>query len=292
METLMKYRRSCPKMGLSIIETMIAMVVLVGAFMLVFTLFHASLRYTNRVEKRVFASIIAEKKLEEIRSWASKKAAVGYNYDSDWSTYSGACGPDPGNPEYIVSVTARNSSIDSPSRSFEALLALPEKKRLHSAVKKVRVSVAWDPHDPAKSLSFTTLVKEPVRSFRNPRFTIDNSRSPATDPIVVSAASIPDPLPRDGTVSFTALAYDSENNVICDLFFLWYVQPITDPATGVAGNATITQAHNGSSATLVNKVILPGGAVGYTGGKCLVKARAVYGGIEQWGSSEVINLAP
>ncbi len=41
--------------GMSLVETLMAMVLLVFAFMLVFTLFHASLRYGLHVQQRVFA---------------------------------------------------------------------------------------------------------------------------------------------------------------------------------------------------------------------------------------------
>ncbi len=263
--------------GMSLVETLMAMVLLVFAFMLVFTLFHASLRYGLHVQQRVFASTIAARKMDEIRRWAWTKAPTGWNFHSDWTDVSGVTAPDAEHAGFYTSVDALDATLDTPGSFFESGYPLAERRRLTASVQKVRIRVYWDapPLDERRSLLLVSLVREPPRAFRE------------VDPIVITAAvSIPDPLPQDGTVSLSARAYDAENQQIPDVFFRWYVEPKT-------GQGTITsEDRDGKNAVFCNKYRLITGAWTHTGGTCRVKVRAVCMGVEKWALTDIINLQP
>jgi Tfp pilus assembly protein PilV len=266
--------------GFTLVETLVSMTVLIIAFLLVFNLFHASLRYGSDIEKQVFASVIATKKIEDIRKWSSTRAAGRYNFNSDWSAYSGVTGADHENPEYRVAVEVRDVSLESPSSALETAHAASDRRRLTSSAKKVRVTVSWEARNATKTLSVVSFVKEPIRSLR------------ASNPVVVTPLSvIPATVPRDGVVDFAADAYDTDDLVIDDVKFAWYV----DPADG---NGSVTPSHDGRTGVFANYVEVPNPSPPpaatrlYTGGACRVKARIVYAGVEQWGTSSPINLAP
>lgn len=263
--------------GFTLVETLVAMTILLVAFMLVFNLFHATLRYGSMVEKQVFASVIATRKLEEIRKWSGTHLTQGYNYDTDWSYYSGVSSPDTENPDYTVKVAVRNASLRSPSTAYEASNP-SDQKGLGSSCRKVKVTVSWDPLNPSKSLSLTSLVKDPVRTLR------------ASNPLVVTPkTSIAGSLVRDGEFSFSADIYDADNLPVKDALFMWYAYPMD-------GNGTVTQARNGSLAAIYNFVYAPDPVLGtirkYTGGTCKVMVRAVYAGVEKTAYSDTITLAP
>jgi prepilin-type N-terminal cleavage/methylation domain-containing protein len=256
--------------GFTLVETMISLTILLVACLLVFNLFHASLRYSSRVESQVLASIIAGKIMEEVRSWAWTDPGTGYNFHSSWSTWSGVAGTDDEHPEYHVRVDVRDAVFRSPCSTLEAPHYV--ERILLTSAKKVKVTVWWDENHPDRNVSTTTIIREPPKAFQAGTVT------------VAPSSPIPNPLPMNSSVSFTAAARDSGGNIMNDIFFKWYVEPID-------GNGTMTaEARDGSTATFTNKVLLPDGTWGHTGGTCKVKARAVYRGIEKWGSSAVIHL--
>jgi hypothetical protein len=229
------------------------MVILVIAFLLVFSLFQASIRYSNRIETQAMASLIAEKKIEEVRDWAKLKTGTAYNYDTEWSPYSGIVKADTDYPEYQVKVEVRGFLLTSPCASFET--AYPgEEKKLYSSSKKVKVTVTCDPDHPDRQVSLTTLIREPRRTFSSMTVT----------PVV---STIPNPLPKDSTVDFMVTVKDANGNEIKDLFYRWYIEPYTNNGALEPGNGTITyQARHEGRSTFANKVRLPNGTWGYTGG--------------------------
>jgi Tfp pilus assembly protein PilV len=263
--------------GFTLHETMVAIVILMIAFMLVFNLLHTSLRYGRRVESQIFASIIAEKKMEEIRDWATQKSGTQYNFESNWSYYSGSVQADSGFPEYKVSVSVRDALLLSPCDAVEA--ASPgSARRLSGSAKKVKVTVSWDSSDPTKGISILSLIREPPRTFATMT--------------VASVSAIPNPLSRDASVQFSAKARDNNGNVINDMILVWYVEPMT-------GNGTVEQSSDGSTATFCNHIRMADGSWGHSpenppgnNPKCKVKARAVYCGVEHWAESAEITLEP
>jgi len=261
--------------GLSLVEAIIAIYLLLCAFMVVINLFHTAMRYGAGIDRPIYATVIAGRKLEEIRRWAWTPAAKGYNFHGDWSAVTVSSRPDDENPEYYVTVRTAASGLLSPCSSFESAYPEAERKSMDASAKKVKVTVSWSPGDASKAVSLVSVIREPSREFRS------------TSPIVVTpVGTVPSSVSQDGTVSFTVKAYDSQDVALEDLVFRWYVEPMT-------GNGTlVAQAHNGTTATFAHKVLMPNNVWGHAPGQCKMKVRAVYRGVEQWGETPVMELAP
>jgi hypothetical protein len=254
---------------MTLIEVLVSMTILLMAFMILFNLFHACLRYNSRLENRVLASVIAGKTVEEIRNWAWTESSGLYNFDSDWHSYSGLCRADAEHPGYQVRVVVRDMESLSPCVTIED--GFPEQRTLSSSLKKVKVTVSWDPLDSARQFDLYSVIREPPRTF---------------DRITIGAAiPLPPELAPNETAKFIASAWDTGGRELADLFFKWYVHPID-------GNGTLTyESRDGKRATFCNKVMLPDGSWGYSGGSCKVYAQARYRGVTKIEYSQEIRLA-
>ena len=59
-----------PKKGYTFLEVLIALTVLLAVCLVLFGMFHASLRYSANIKDESTAAVIAERSIEEIRAWA------------------------------------------------------------------------------------------------------------------------------------------------------------------------------------------------------------------------------
>jgi prepilin-type N-terminal cleavage/methylation domain-containing protein len=247
--------------GFTILEVMMAMVILTIVFLVTFTLLHTAIRHMNTESKDVTGLIVAERWSEEIHKWAWQKSdGVHYNFNSTWSTYSGLVTADSENADYTVSIKVRDHTIYGPSTSTVELIPEADKRKFTGSCRMVKITVSWDPTDVEKRVSIHTIIREPPRKIKL---------------IEVTAPSgIPVPIYKDQTVTFNAAGKDMNDETINDLCFKWYVIPMT-------GTGTVSFAGNGKSAVFTNKHMKPDGNWYGSGGACKVWVRAVQSGIEK-----------
>ncbi|MEW6277204.1 MAG: hypothetical protein AB1758_01175 [Candidatus Eremiobacterota bacterium] len=242
---------------------------LVSAFFVLINLFHTGLRHFTRVEQQTVAVMLAERKMEEVRAWA--RGNGGRNFD-DWTAYTDVSQPSPEYSGFRVAVRSAPATLKSSVPGFEDPYPAGDQRVMPSSARKVEVTTWWD--GDRKSVRLVSLVADPLREWHPAR------------PIEVTPVSPPpDPLPRDAEVEFRARGYDAAGRAIPDLFFAWYVRP-------VSGNGTLTQSRDGSTARFRNVVVLPYRPPIYTGQSVMIQARAVYGGVERVGEWGPLPLQP
>lgn len=253
----------CGRRGLGLIETVVAIFVLIAAMMILFGLFHRSLGLVNRIERRQLAATIAQRKLEEIKAWSRRRAGA-YNFD-DWSLYAGASGPDPLNPGFVTTVEVVDHPIYSASTSFESIESEP--KNLDESTKKVKVTVSYE----GGTLSLVTLICDPPREVKTP------------GPIAVSVVGPnTSPLPPGATISFTAELLDANGAPIRDVFFAWELDSSNGDGQWWSNRA-------GSLATFKNETSGDTGPE-YLGGSIRMVAICLYRGTEYVGFGPDITL--
>ncbi len=246
--------------GLSLVETIIAVSLLTAMALITIQLFHSGLRLTARVQAQTVAAKIARDKLEEIRGWAADPA----NF-ADWSPYLDTTNPAP-ESGFTVRVRSQAEQIYTPCSTFEASNSQP--RLIRDQTRRVEVTVSWS----GEQVQLTTLVGAPPDQWGSPDLVV----SPAT----------PGPLNPGQSVDLAVQAFDASGQPLDDLFFDWFVQPLT-------GNGTLVKTNrDGSSARLTHQVIGLGGAPTTAPGTCRVHARAVYRGRERSVATSDIVLNP
>lgn len=250
------------KRGLSLIETISAIFLLLLAMLLTFQLFHVGMQYFRRVEERTVALTLADQRLEEVRNWSLTQ--------NNWSGPPN--GQNPAYPGYQYQVILEDARLASPSLELDTNFT--QKRELTETAKKVTVRVSW-PRGQVETHSL--LVDRGNRGW-------DSSQ-----PIRINiSGGVPAVVTASTSISMTAKAYDASGAELKDMFFTWYVEP--QPPDGALG--TVTASRDGRSATFVNQAVQPDGSTGPSTGQCQVAVRAVYEGVEQWAYSPDFNLAP
>ena len=207
--------------GFTLIEVLIAMTVVLVVCLVIFNLFHASLRYSSKINEESMAALIAEKKIEEIRIWAYRfdKDLKIYNFQTDWTTYSPYVGLDPDDQKFRVSVKVKKggpyydrqndeSSLYYPCTASE--INLDYQRKMTNSMARVQVTVSWDNN--RKQFTTITCIAEPTR--RLARVDVTN----------LSGSS---DVPSDGTRIYKARGFDQYNNELKDITFKWSVIPST-----------------------------------------------------------------
>ena len=263
---------------MTLVETVIALFLLVVGMVLIGTLFLSGLRYCARIEKRALATLIAEKKLASLRAWARKPNPGGFNYD-DWSSVDGQQGADPDEGNFVVRVTAHPRDLKSAATSLEDGQDPAKRRLMPGSAMEVCVSV-WEASDPAQVTRLWSLIGEPERPF-----------DPIAPLTVTPLGPVPALMAYDDELSFNVKAVDSAGKDLKDIFFSWYVLPR-------GGNGTIKQqSRDGKNSTFIHRITilppgdLPPGIVLHAGGTVDVVARAVYRGRELEGHV-TLELAP
>ncbi len=259
--------------AVTLTESLIAIFLLVGAMTVTVILFHGATRHTTRTDQAVAGVTLAEKTLAWVRNWAATPAGSGMNFD-DWSSVAGSTRTDPDYPGFQIRIDAERAVLASPSTAFEDPLVVSNPRLMSASFYRVRVRVSW----PGDQVELLSLVGDPYR------------RWAASGAIQVAPGGSP-LLGPGATQAFTASGRDAGGRIITDLFFDWYVQPETS-------NGTVTATSVGDSATFTNAIYLrlPSGATqtryASQDGTCTVKARAVYGGVEQTSGTQVTLDVP
>jgi hypothetical protein len=252
--------------GLSLLETLVALFLLLGAFTVLALMYQQSFHYLRRADKQARANLLADNLLAEIREWA----AVPANFQqATWAAWANVTRPE--FPEFKASLTKSLLPQLSPCTSLELPWPVAERVVMHSTLALVTLEVS----EGGQSVStVVSTIAEPERRLRG------------ADPVEVTPVGpVPSPLPVDAEVEWTATLFDNAGQPIDDVNFTWTVQAGT-------GNATLRPARDQRSATLKNVYVSRSGVAHYKGGNCRVSAVATYHGLEVEGLSGVIGLSP
>jgi len=245
------------KRGALLLEAVLAIFLLLAAIILVGSLFQrtAQLRTAHKVLDAQIA--FSEDLLDEIRLWALEPD----NFNSDWSIWNGRVERDPNHAgvEATVRCDGAGQTLLSPSSELETSWDASIRRGLEKAVVRVQLTVTAPSQKDLVMVSYL----EPPRQELVP------------DPVLsVTQTSGANPLDKDAEASFAASITDADGKPIPDLVYEWHLLPQT-------GNATLvksTAPRNGSLATLRNRIVLPGGMVGYAPGEVRLLVRARYRG--------------
>lgn len=208
--------RSDSRRGSSLVETIVALVILAGSLLLVTALLNRSNRYQQRSESLLDAAALADKVMAEVRVWARTPA----NYSSNWGTWNGRLVEDADYPDLqaLVEVKANNQKVYSPDNPTE--LAFPQPREMVDGSVTVRIQAARDVTSPVGRIMIWTLVAPPT----------PNTSAGAPYVVVTSAAA--GPLAVGATGSYSAEAFDGANRKLPPCCFEWRVRSGTGSATG------------------------------------------------------------
>lgn len=199
--------RSVSRRGSSLVETIIALVILAGSLLLVTALLNRSNRYQQRSESLLDAAALADRVMAEIRVWAQTPA----NYSGNWATWNGQIKEDPDFPglQALVDIKAENQRIFSPDNPTELAFAAPREMVEGSVT--VRIQAARDVTSPVGRIVIWTLIAPP---------TPDTTATP----YVVVTSPIGTPMNVGESRSFTAEAFDGSGRKLPPCCFEWRVR--------------------------------------------------------------------
>lgn len=287
--------------GVSLAEAIIACFVLVGALVVSGTVFHTALQYSVKVDQRFVASRVAERRLEEIKSWS--RNAHGTNGDLEftdgWAAYEGVEIEDPENPGYLIRTEVKhNVPFFSPSTAFESTNVLfasqeeetttvLESRVIESSVKQVTATARWG-DGPTEQVTVTTLIGEP-----NKDYGFDEAN--AADAISITqdnGAPVPSALSINQELTLLAELRDANGQTVRRPAIEWYVDPDS------TGNGTLTTRPRHPDIAQFKNVVLvntdpenPAAVIPvHAGGRVRIAARARLGGVDVVKLTPPINL--
>ncbi len=242
--------------GLSLVETVIAMGILLAGFMLFTRLFVYGVRGMDRGSDLAKAVSLAKSEIARLKNdgknnrWGSILAEDGRAF-----RLSG----------YDVEIEAFEKPCLSPSTQWEqAYLSTSQARELTSAVIQVVVRVKGN----GAECTLSNLISRPRLALRTSPIEIRN----------IPSGSIP----GRGSVLLEAELFAADGSSI-PATFSWQILP-------GSGNGTVVSERNGHEATLTNQVSTPFGTIEVAPGTCQVRARAVYFGEEILSDPYTVNL--
>ena len=257
------------KSGITLIETVIALFLLLAGIMVLFSLLVAGTGNETRAQGVGRATVAAQNAIARVRAWAQTET----NFASDWSGITGTSpDPDQGDLSVNIKATPTGPIFYSPCSLLEASRIGP--RELKSSLVPVKVSVSWP--GATNPVTMQTVVGEPMRPL------------PATGAIQIVRSGGPgDPVPHDGQIQLQAHLYDATGAEIPDAFFQWEVIPGT-------GNATFESSLSSRDGrtVIVQHVYVEGYTTYYIGGTIRVQAETRYWGVGLSQVTPEIVLAP
>jgi Tfp pilus assembly protein PilV len=254
------------------VEAVVSIAILFSSFLVIIALFHSGLRYTTRVQNQQLACMLAERAIEDMRSYGHGSTGSTYNFDN-WAPYQNAVTIAPDYPGFQITTSVSSQTLYSGCSQIELGYPVTQQRSVAGSAVQARAQVSWD--QGMHSLTVTSLIADAPRLSSVVR--------------VTSAAAIPNPLPHDQIVAFSAQALDAAGNPIPGVIFSW------DIAAGL-GNGYLLQNRGGSVCNFTNGVSLanplppPANLTVYTSGTAIVEARARIHGVNVVGQSAPIVL--
>lgn len=215
---LLPVQPSISRRGSSLMETIIALVLLSGALLLVTALMNRSNRYQQRSESLLDAAALADKVMADVRAWAR----IGTNYDSNWSAWNGKMVTEPDYPglQALVDVKSVNQKIFSPNNLSELAFGANAREMQKGSV-TVRVQAGRDVTSPVGRIVIWTLVAPPTP--------VSTTSKPCT---VVVTSPLAGPMAVGETRNFTAEAFDGDGRKLPPCCFEWRVVSGSGSAAG------------------------------------------------------------
>lgn len=246
----MRNQLSRHRSALSLVETVLAVFLLAAQILLLAGLLSQFNRSQRDVRQRSQAALLAEQKLDEIRSWAR----LGSHFAGDWSTYQGQLTEISGF-HLEVRVNPAGQPLYSPCLGLEAPHGA-RAKVLSRSIVPVRVSVSWGGREP---LVLNTLIGEP----------------PHPKPYTLSCTPDPafaQPVPPNGAFGYTVELKDAIGQPVGDVMFSWRVKPLT-------GNASLVDSPDRSQRQVrARHAYLRYGTEVQISGQVQLEGRTVYHG--------------
>ncbi len=244
--------------GNSLLETVIALFVLVSAALVVVALYHSALQRTTRTRQGALARLIAERTLAQVRAEAAEKPFRVVEPSTLSRTF-----PDPESPDFTVTATVERTSLTNPASSLQRP-GTPQIFPIMTDVASVEILVRWGVGEEFRLNSL-----------------LDEGEAPLASVTVVA----PPGLAGNQEGACTARAFDINGQEIPDVRFIWWVDAGT-------GNATVTADPLDNTAKLKNITRGYDGVFYVQPGTCQVAALARVRGKEFVGYSGEITLGP
>lgn len=225
--------------GLTLVETIISIFLLLCACLVVIALFHTSLRYSARILQQNAAAEVASKTMARVRAWARMKPAIKFNFEQPtlWNVYDGDPVQDPEDPNFKVSILQAPHTVYSPCSELEKQFDSGRRRPLSASFHRVTVTVRWDPPLPTNQLSITSLIGSPAHR-------MPSSQSALKNRVDISEDTYQDPLPYNQANKFTVSLNDSDDQEIPDVMFTWHVIPGIGARFTASGNGIIDPNHS------------------------------------------------
>jgi Tfp pilus assembly protein PilV len=207
--------------GLSLIEAIISIFLMVAGFLIMAQLYHSALQYQSMVNDRTNAVTLAERQMESVRSWSRQvhRSPGGTKPFTDWTGCPGVptSPPDDAFPGYTVTTTTAPKTLYSPCSQFESKnlppYSLAQQRRLKESSRLVTVTVSWG----NRQLSVVSLV------------TIPTGELAAAAPLKVSAGAT---IAKDAFKLTVANTTNKDNRLLNDVTYVWQTTYDVDAANG------------------------------------------------------------
>lgn len=248
--------------GLSLLETLIALFILLSAFTIILSLFLRSTDHQVNVQTKVFSVAFAETLLDDIKVWAADYD----NFSGDWTSWSSVTLPE--YPGYEAKVEVIKPRVPDPCTLLESDKPVADRTIMTESFRDITLVVF---HEDVEQLSLQTRLAEPAREIKEVKI---ESRSGGTSLAPFAEAEL------------EAMLLDTNDKVVSDVVFRWTVDSVT-------GNGSVSpQASDSSIGIVKNAYIGMDGLTRIVPGTCRVSASARYRGREYTGSFEFMELTP
>ena len=255
------------ELGFSILETLIALFIVLMSLLITVQLLHSSLQRSTTIRDRENGALYIQEKLEEIRVQATQPDI----YEAGLTAFDNVVHTDPSFPDFQLRTTLNSFRPASPSYLLEepyaALNGSDSRRILEDSCTRLTLDCWWG-ESSQERLRVTTLLAAPPRPFHS------------TTPLVISGGPSGS-LARDEEATFTVEAFDENNTEIRGLTFQWFV-------LGSGGNGVVRQSRDGRTGIVGNWVINVDGVTrAYAPGDCELVVQAQYNGQTRSVSTEV-----
>lgn len=263
--------------GLSLSETVVALFLLLVATAIFFTLLNRTLHYQTRSRTQMQATWAAQRRLAQLQAGARGLGSAFYNAAA-WAPLLAGPTSDPDAPGVQLQAQVADLPVDSPCSALESVFPAGNRRTVATGLKRLQVTASWGPAS-GQRLVLGSLIGGPV---------------PPVASLTVQQTSGGSPVPHNGSIDLRAQAYDAGGQPVPDLVYLWYCKPIS-------GSATVEPTDRmGRNGRLTHRIRRPDGSYisfgpdPLTGGprRCKVRVRVQANGIDSWGESNEILLAP
>jgi|GEM_PF-1429275 hypothetical protein len=242
-------KRAANGRGLSLIEVIIALTILTFGCLTVFRMFHLGISYSGNIGDEAMASVIAQKKLDEIRSWAYRKQSGAYNFvKGDWAIWDDKTFVDSEYSKFRIATLVEDRELKSPSSNVQPY------HQMSCSAKIVKVVVSWVSGALPREFSVVSVIGEPVR---------EGTICTAITSEIIELG------PGESHIFTAPQSVDANGDSVKDISYRWYIKTMT-------ANGTLLNYAN--KATLTNEVRLPDGTTTAMDGYCKVYCIARYAG--------------